>query len=105
MPERVGRVEHVDAGEAQERLARLSAFAEQVPGVRGAALRDLRARHDRRPLNAVEAYREASALLGSDMESFEHWSTGPDVAWGAWPTVEREQMRRRVRVVRPEPAA
>jgi hypothetical protein len=64
MPERVGRVEHVDAGEAQERLARLSAFAEQVPGVRGAALRDLRAQHDRRPPAAVEAYREASGAAG-----------------------------------------
>ena len=102
MPERVGRAAAVGGLQAQDQLNRLAGYVEHLDGVRGAALRDLRARHSERPLPAVEAYRLAWAALGAGVEAFASWSASSEARWGYWRTREGDEMRARVRLVAPE---
>jgi hypothetical protein len=92
---------------ADWRMCEMAGFISFADSPAVEPLRRLRFRHEARVPPALDCYREALAVLEElgEVEAFEAFSAGRDRAAGRWPTRERVEMERRVRVLRPDSAA
>ena len=92
--------------QAEWRTCELAGFLHARPGSSAAAdLRKLRLNHEARLPTAVQALKEAMAVLDEhgEREAFLAFARGPDRVAGRWPTRERVEFEKRVRVTRPAP--